>query len=600
MRARIVGILLVLALLISDAPTTQGAHSAEVFPYASPESQGISTAALKELHRIVLGYVATGQIVGAELLVIKNRTAVLHETAGWIDVEDRIPMMRNTIFNIRSMTKPVTGAAIQLLIDEGSLRLEDRAADYLPGFDGFWSRQITVEQLLTHRSGLPLTTILSIDAYPDLQAFAQAIGQLGPQFAPGTRFQYSDAGAEVLGALVERASGLRLDAFLRERLLEPMRMGDTLTPLLPAGRHWSRIADLYFDLGGGSFFKYWSPEDGPFYPFAWGSQSLYSTPMDYARFLTMWLDGGQFGRRGVLSANAVERTLTPVSRMLISQDMAFPTGFYELNAHYGQLAVLFCRESDPRGASPVVVGHSGSDGTWAWAWPQEDLIVLYFTQSRGNTTGLRLEAEIDRLLIHPEIEMLNAQARAEHAELLDTYLANFAHFHNAAFTVLVQNGRLALDVPGEYIFPLAGPDDRGRWHSTLNKLEVSFVRDASGVVTGMRIYEGATTHVLPKGTPVPEPSVDPVSVRALLGIYRKAGGQQELEVFVHNGRLALKFPGVELPLELYPPDEDSWRMMRLNPTVFVRFNADERGEILSLTMRSPQGEENWQHLSKTP
>jgi CubicO group peptidase (beta-lactamase class C family) len=128
---------------------------APVFSYVSPESQGISNESVAELVDAVQSYFDEELIVGAELVVIKNRMIVLHEVVGWKDRENEIPMERNTLFNIRSMTKPITGAAIQILIDEGRLRLDTRAAEYIPGFDNEDSRNITVEQLLTPIADCP-------------------------------------------------------------------------------------------------------------------------------------------------------------------------------------------------------------------------------------------------------------------------------------------------------------------------------------------------------------------------------------------------------------------------------------------------------------
>jgi len=125
----------------------------EPFSYVTPESQNMSSEALQQLTDIVQGYVDNERIVGAELMVLKNRYIVLHEVFGWKDRENEVPMDENTLFNIRSMTKPITGAAAQILIDRGELYLDDRVADYLPGFDNELSGNITVQQLLTHQGG---------------------------------------------------------------------------------------------------------------------------------------------------------------------------------------------------------------------------------------------------------------------------------------------------------------------------------------------------------------------------------------------------------------------------------------------------------------
>ena len=118
----------------------------ETFPTAPPETQDISGTALAELAREMQEYVERGLIVGGELLVVKNRRTVLHETFGYADRDDGVPWTKGTVSNIRSMTKPITGAAAQILIDRGQLALDDPAANYLPGFDTEAARDITVRQ----------------------------------------------------------------------------------------------------------------------------------------------------------------------------------------------------------------------------------------------------------------------------------------------------------------------------------------------------------------------------------------------------------------------------------------------------------------------
>ena len=197
------------------------------FSYASPESQGLSNETVGKLVEAVSGYFDEERIVGAELVVIKNRKIVLHEVVGWNDRENEVPMEKNSTFNIRSMTKPVTGAAVQMLIDEGRLSLESRASEYIPGFDNEASRNITVGQLLSHMSGLPLSLMLNTDDYETLFLLANATGEVGPQFEPGSKFWYSDAGTEVLAAIVQVETGSYVDEFVTENILVPLMMNSS-------------------------------------------------------------------------------------------------------------------------------------------------------------------------------------------------------------------------------------------------------------------------------------------------------------------------------------------------------------------------------------
>jgi len=211
-------------------PQEHEASEAAEFTYASPESREISPEALQELVEIVNSYVEDDKVVGSELMVLKNRRIVLHEAFGWKDREEELTMPINTLFNIRSMTKPVVGTAIQMLIDEGKLALDDPVAKFLPSFDNDASRDITVEHLLTHRSGLPLTMVAaSFGEYDSLCKLADGAGERAPDFEPGSAFQYSDAAFDVLGALVEVISGMPLQQFVQERILDPLGMADTVT-----------------------------------------------------------------------------------------------------------------------------------------------------------------------------------------------------------------------------------------------------------------------------------------------------------------------------------------------------------------------------------
>jgi CubicO group peptidase (beta-lactamase class C family) len=307
--------------------------------------------------------------------------------------------------------------------------------------------------LLTHTSGLPLTVITErIDQFENLFAQANAAGEAGPEFPTGSKFWYSDAGSDVLGAIVEVVSGTPLNEFWEKELFEPLGMNDTFVALDAADPRFARIASLYIG-SPGEWTRYWTAADGkPFYPFAWGSQTAHGTAIDYAKFLAMWMDGGQAGAAQILSREAIARTLEPVSPMkMLGSDERFPTDFDALEMYYGRLAQVYVPKGNPE-SKPVIIGHSGSDGTMAWAWPEEDLMILYFTQSRGGSSVLRMEEEIERLFFADQI--VAEEGAEEFAPYLGTYIANFPPFDGEEFQVLVKNGKLALDVPSQMVFEL--------------------------------------------------------------------------------------------------------------------------------------------------
>ena len=215
---------------------------------------------------------------------------------------------------------------------------------------------------------------------------------------PGTRFWYSDAGANALGAVVQVVEGRPLGEVLTDRLLDPLGMNDSFVEMSADDPRWARVASLYAKVGG-AWILAWTPRGASLYPFAWGSQGVYATPADYATFTALLLHGGYHDGRRLLSERAVRSMVQPVSRLTaMGSEVPAPTHFSGLEARYGRMVEVHAPQGDS--ARAVIVGHSGSDGTIIWAWPDRDLVVAYFTQSRGNATYLRLERVIDQVLLH--------------------------------------------------------------------------------------------------------------------------------------------------------------------------------------------------------
>jgi len=465
---------LAIALLILGANPARPA--AESFPTATPESQGLSSQSLGNLLDVVRGFVEKDEIVGGELLVIKNRRTVLHEAVGLADRESKKPLEIDTIYCIRSMTKPMTGAVVQILIDEGRLSLDDTAAKYLPSFDNDKSRSITVRQLLTHTGGLPLSSLMGASSleFASLRDVVDKTGKSGPTVPPGSGFQYSDDGTDTLGAIVSVITGQPVEAFIAKRILEPLGMRDTL-PLVGAPRDkLARFTSAYMG-SRGNWMRFWSPQDKPHIPYFLASQGMYSTPKDYARFLAMYLDGGRVGGKQLLGDAAVKRTLEP------SFATGFPTGFPKLSIYYGQLMLDYV-DADKK---LVAFGHGGSDGTWGYAWPEHDLMVFFYTQSRGNTTTADFESAIDRLLLGgtgaaPVAQDLTAEAAAPYLGLY------WIEHQQKPLIVVLDKDRLALDIPWQGLVELKKTNEENIWTFAESPAHsVRFHREGKGPVTAL-------------------------------------------------------------------------------------------------------------------
>ncbi len=373
---------------------TATAGVSQRFPIATPESVGIQPGALNRLSELVNGFVECQEIVGAELLVIKKRRTVLHEAFGHDHLLREKQMKKNTIFSIRSMTKPLLGVLAQILIDEGTLEPNAPVAKYLEAFDTDASRNITLRHLLTHRSGLPMRSAGKLwsdyGSFNNVKELADYWGNYGPQlFEPGTQYHYADANVDTLAAVIESATTEAAEVLIQRRLLAPLGMKDTISLLQPGDPRVTRVATKHIG-GRGRWRPFWTWSGRPYFAFPMFAQGFYSTVIDYACFLTMLADDGVFDDQQLVSREAIQRILTPASVTTM------PTGVVRVKSSYGQLMHLY----EDRGEI-IVFGHSGSDGTYAWVWPAEELIVLYFTQSRGSTTMTRMEAVLDSLLGRP-------------------------------------------------------------------------------------------------------------------------------------------------------------------------------------------------------
>ena len=373
-------------------------ESTSAFPDAAPAEVGLDPEALARLGAKVQSFVDDQEIVGAELVVIAKRRTAWRATFGFEDRDQKVAMPARGIFCVRSMTKPVAGTAIQMLVDREELGLDDPIARHLHSFDHGDAASITVRQLLTHTGGLPMSQFLSRRPFgdaKDLEDVADSAGEFGPATKPGAGFAYSDDGADTLGALVERLSGAKLDRFLAAELFEPLGMQDTIGVLKEDDPRLPRVHGLYVG-GANQWQRYWEPGKPPIFKFLFASQSLYCSIDDYARFLALWMDGGEASGKRLLSKEAVARALEPGPAML-----GTPNGLKGWKVHYGQHWMVWVDPKRAAGKQVVAFGHNGSDGTFAYAFPELDLMVFYFTQSRQQRTGATFERTLQEELLAP-------------------------------------------------------------------------------------------------------------------------------------------------------------------------------------------------------
>ncbi len=375
---------------------------------ASPPSDASSAFIAPRLERIdamVNRLITEHRIPGAVVMLVRDGKVEYHKAFGYRDLNTKAPMRTDDIFRIASQTKAITSLAAMMLWEEGKFSLDDPVSKYLPEFDKQTvlakfnpadstytsqpaKRGSLVRQLFTHTSGLDYADIGS-DEFKALYAKAgltalgregdlladkvAVLGRLPLAFEPGERFNYG-LSVDVLGRLVEVWSGMPLDRFLRTRIFEPLRMTDTYFEL-PADRR-ARLVTLHSETDGKlEVMKESQSGMRPDYParhvsYFSGGGGLSGTTSDYARFLQLYLNGGELDGVRLLSRKTVEMMLT---NQIPHLQPAFGLGF-----------ALETPENDFH--SIVSVGSFAWGGAFAttyWADPKERLIGLIYTNVLG-------------------------------------------------------------------------------------------------------------------------------------------------------------------------------------------------------------------------
>jgi len=380
-------------------------------------------------------FVAGRTLAGASVLVLHDGREDYYHGAGLQDLASATPIRRDTIFRIYSMTKPVTAAAVMVLVDEGRVALTDRLSKHVPEFSDLRvymgrsgdeieteaARPVTIRDLLTHTAGFsywfqetsPVAGLYATDIgsgrfepwrfdpqYGGLDGLAASLSRVPLVSQPGERWHYS-MGLEVAGMVVERASGQRLDAFMKARLFAPLGMKDTGFEVAPADA--GRLASLYEpDPQGGLRLVESGAESALLRPVSGlaGGGGLVSTIDDYGRFAQMLLNGGELGGRRVLSHDAVRQMVTnqlePKQLAELPHLAAFGLGGTGDGLGFGLGGAVVV--TPPANGVPAVPGEyswGGAASTTFWVDPVNRLAVVFMTQ-----------------LIPPSTEMLRDQLHA--------------------------------------------------------------------------------------------------------------------------------------------------------------------------------------------
>ncbi len=372
--------------------------NAQELQRATPEEVGLSTERLNRITERLKADVDKGAIPGAVLLIARQGQIAYFEAIGQQDPEAKIPMARDSIFRIYSMTKPLTSVAVMMLVEEGKLSLDTPLGRIIPAFaeqkvagtpDPVPARRpITIQDLMRHSSGITYGFFgegIAKKAYVDAKIFAgdfdnaefaERIAKLPLAYEPGTIWDYSHS-TDILGRVVEVVSGKSLYQFLRERLLDPLGMPDTAFYVTDKQKQGRLAEPFKTDRSIGVDVDFFDPRVAAKYES--GGGGLTGTAMDYARFLQMMLNGGEFNEKRYLSPAIVDYMTSDHLGQLVK-----PGPYYLPGPGYGFGLGFAVRIADGMAATPGSIGEynwGGAGGTAFWVDPDQDMFVVFMMQS---------------------------------------------------------------------------------------------------------------------------------------------------------------------------------------------------------------------------
>ncbi|KIG17125.1 Beta-lactamase [Enhygromyxa salina] len=500
-------------------------------------------------------------VPGMAIAIVKDDELIYAHGFGVSNMDTNTPVTPETVFAIGSSTKAFTATLVGMLVDEGKMSWNDPVTRHLPDFTLQINAvndddDVTIRDLLAHRSGFARMGVLwAANAVTREQVLGYATKAL-PVAPFRKEFHYNNVTYMAAGEASAKVAGMPWEQLLQTRLLDPLGMTHTTVefaatqadPALSLGYTWREDLDSF--------------EPAPMRNLTAiaPAGAINSTVLDMASWLRLQLGNGEFEGQRLVSEAALAQTQT--GQIQITPGMDYGMGWM-LREWQGHRLVEHGGNIDGFSASVAML-------------PDDGLGVVLLTnvgmtplQETGH--GIVWEALLTDayLPVHPGS-----------GEDFSRFLGNYGidsgmpGFDGKPFTVVVKDGKLAVDVPGQTVYTLNPPDDEDwRVFEATDEVAISFDEDADGQVIALRLHQaGMDFELLREGVTL-APEVDAAQVRPYLGHYRAEEGMT-VEVLIHNGRLAVDIPG-QMVFDLEPPDAQGDYHFRVKFDLFVSFKMGE-------------------------
>ena len=543
--------------------------------YAIADQQAANSEHIANLIKTLESKRQEHHIPGMAIAVVKDDQIIISQGFGVMDLEQQIPVTSETLFAIGSASKSFTATMAAMLVDQGKIHWDDEVTKYLPDYqftvDGK-SLPITLRDALSHRTGYTRNDLLWANGQASRDLILETATKALPWDDFRASFHYNNVMYLAAGEVIAKLAGSSWDDYLKQAIFAPLGMHNSTSihqsavasEAISLGYQWNDETESH-DLMPRRNLNNVAPAGG-----------IYSNVTDMAQWVRMLLKQGQKDGKPLVSPEQLHATWEPA--ISISDQMNYGMGWF-LRTWQNQRVVEHGGNIDGYGAQVALL-------------PESKLGFVLLT----NVTATPLQQEsvnlvwehlaADESLASEEGDI---KPGTDYQEFVGEYHANFASFKDSMFTFLInENGRPAVDVPGQTVYELKDPDAEGKWYFAMtDSISVSFDRSDNGSVTAMRLHQNRLDFELPKKGVKILPEVDPVELQPYLGQYQSKTFNGTIHAIMQNHRLTLDVPG-KMAFELHLPDAQGFRQFRIKDDMSAKFETNDEGEIVELVLYRDQ------------
>ena len=511
-------------------------------------------------------------VPGAVLAIVRGDDVIFARGFGVADIEKKTPVTPNTPFFIGSATKAFTATLVGMLVDEGRMRWDDPVETYLPEFTLKVQSQdatdrATLRDLLSHRTGFTRMALLETNTGWSSAEILRRASLAEPMAPFRQRFLYNNEHYLAAGSAAGVAAGTSWHALVKARILDPLGMAATRTSLREAWMDPRTARGYWWDEVGQRLELVTLETVGNNIDGIAPAGAISSTALDMTAWLRFLLRQGVQDGRALISPAALTATWT--RQIAIGGTAGYGMGWFVRDWQKQRLI-------EHGGA---IMGYSAQAGLL----PEANIGFVVLTNTLSGLPSIATRLVPQYLL--GELPPAASDA-GDLTPYPGRYIANFAVFSNEVFTISERNGRLVLDIPSRLESALNPPRADGRWALvTTDQLAISFDRERTGRVVGLKLHEGGLEFEVPREGIAPTPEIPVSELQKYVGRYGAAGAT-DFAILIRNLRLAVRLPN-NTSFDLLPPDPTGRRATRANLGLGVTFEESPAGAVIAMNVHRP-------------